>query len=111
MTWSVYVLAPVDFGWDYLKTVAETLADITTNSSWSDDLPVGEIEEFMKSWEDAKNLARVHGWEGDFREDPRVFWLPSEHTFVYGFVFKQDNNGTTFVVSPQPLPSVKALSL
>jgi hypothetical protein len=36
--------------------------------------------------------------------DPVVFWVPVEDSFRYGFVFKQDNNGSTFVVSPVPMP-------
>ena len=33
-------------------------------------------------------------------------WLPvwDTYEFSFGFVLKQDNNGTTFVVSPVPLP-------
>jgi hypothetical protein len=31
-------------------------------------------------------------------------WLPYDTEFAYGFVWKQDNNGTTFVASPVPMP-------
>jgi hypothetical protein len=55
----------------------------------------------------SKELATENGWEGDFRGSAYVFWIPDEHNMRYGFVWKQDNNGTTFVVSPVPLPHLK----
>jgi hypothetical protein len=51
-------------------------------------------------------LAERHGWEGDFSFPARVLWLLEEgsNAFAYAFVWKQDHNGTTYVVSPYPLP-------
>ena len=64
------------------------------------------LRKFLENFDSARKLARVRGWEGDYRagNEPRVFWLPAESEFLYGFVWKQDNNGTIFVVSPRPLP-------
>jgi len=60
---------------------------------------------FASEWSQAKELAEKKGWEGDFSHEPAVFWIPLQDTdFAYGFVFKQANSGTTFVVSPKPLP-------
>ena len=43
----------------------------------------------VTSEEEAKILAARAGWEGDFSEDPRVFWIPDELEFKYGFAIKQ----------------------
>ncbi|CRN68984.1 hypothetical protein AX279_17715 [Pseudomonas sp. J237] len=114
MNWLVYEILPVDFGWEHLRTVQQTLADITsapeTISDESQKLDLSEALQFSAKWEAAKTAAREHGWEGDFRHDPRVFWLPGETKFDLAFVFKQDNNGTTYVVSPVVLPWLDALT-
>lgn len=113
MNWFLYSLPPIDHGWQHLKTVKETLALIAKSDDemhGAGDFDSDEITSFMRRWESAKEAAKDHGWEGDFRGQPRVFWIPSENEFDVGFVFKQDNNGTTFVVSPQELPSVEKLT-
>lgn len=113
MSWIVYSVGPIDHGWEHLKTVKETLAVIATTEDEfleNGDIDTGTVTEFLQNWESAKQAAQSNGWEGDFRHEPRVFWLPSEVNFVYAFVFKQDNNGTTFVVSPQALPTMQELS-
>lgn len=105
--WQAYCIPPIDHGWQYLRTVAETLSDISAMDyevGIKGDIDAQTIREFLEGWEAAKEAAGEVGWEGDFRGHPRVFWLPSEYDCQFGFVFKQDNNGTTFVVSPQPLP-------
>lgn len=112
MSWKVYVLPPIDFGWEQLKTVRETLSSIDNASGESDSCADGDIGSnsvmtFVQDWEDAKHAATdvgVGSWEGDFRDPPRVFWVPDEGSFTYAFVFKQENNGNTYVVSPVDLP-------
>ena len=115
MAKSTYDISPIDVGWDNLKTVWETAALLgakdaesrarrETTSDCSYDLP-----KFLTAWEFAKQKAGDHGWEGDFRIDPVVFWVPDDTQFSYGFVFKQDNNGTTYIVSPVDMPHLKDL--
>jgi hypothetical protein len=94
-----YHLPPIDFGWNHLKTVSETITNFTHDEEYE-----CKISEFLRIWELSKNLSEEILWEGDFRESPRVFWIPSELKMIFGFVFKQDNNGSTFVVSPVELP-------
>lgn len=88
----VYVCAPIDLGWDRLPSVelAEGAGDHEVLASLQEELAR------------AKALAHTAGWEGDFRELPRVIWLPFPETaqFEPAFVWKQDNNGVVFVVSP-----------
>lgn len=112
MSWIVYELGPIDHGWENLKTVRETVADIAQNEdvlAQPHDLDGEAVRRFVDRWESAKDAAAAAGWEGDFRHPPRVFWLPYDISFEYGFVFKQDNNGTTYVVSPQDLPTLAQL--
>lgn len=115
MNWYVYDIIPIDFGWERLKTVKETLSLLADSDSNEFDAPKHDINDktvrdFIDMWASAKEAAAAKGWEGDFRHNPCVFWLPSEMDFVCAFVFKQDNNGTTFVVSPVPLPWLDSLT-
>jgi hypothetical protein len=112
MKWKVYEVPPIDNRWEFLKTIKETLGDIAKYSGEagdSDDPHFEELSDFVRAWESAKDAAAELGWEGDFVEEPRVFWLPTEMEFEYAFVFKQENNGTTYVVSPQELPTMQRL--
>ena len=103
MSFYVYPLSPIDHNWDMLRTVQETAVILSKaandgwTEAWEDRLTV-----FLSRWKFAQENARSNGWEGDFRGEPRVIWLPDPEAadFVPAFVFKQDNNGTTFVVSP-----------
>jgi hypothetical protein len=112
MTWYAYDITPIDSGWDYLRTIPETAALIGKHEAlgkmqgYSDAV---SVKDFLADFENAKVLAKEHGWEGDYRGEPHVFWIPVEGEVTYGFVWKQDNNGTTFIVSPQPLPWVSNL--
>lgn len=113
MAWYVYELSPIDHGWENLKTVEETVTYIRSIEENAKAVePLGDItptsSEFLEAWEHAQEEAREYNWEGDFRHAPKVFWLPhSDNYFAFGFVFKQDNNGTTFVVSPVDLPHLE----
>lgn len=108
----IYVVPPIDTRWEHLKTVGTTAADMAYAEAQA--RAVGErveqdpsYDDFMSAWEQAQGSARDKGWEGDFRNPPVVFWLPVGDSFQPGFVLKQDNNGTTFVASPVPLPHLK----
>lgn len=47
-------------------------------------------------------------WEGDIRnKEIYVFAVPDEMETSIGLVWKQDNNGTTFIISPVELPHLK----
>ena len=113
--WHAYELPPIDFGWEHLKTVEQTAADLaardaaeTVNHGSTSLLP--SAAGFIASWLSAKDAASQAGWEGDFRSQPVVFWVPGDNKFDYGFVLKQGNNGTTYVVSPVVVPHFAAMS-
>lgn len=104
-----YHIAPIDTGWENLRTVDQTIEDLDTvelraNPKGYGPAPDVSVDDFEYAWGEAKELAYGAGWEGDFKHDPVVFWVPVTDGFQYGFVFKQDNNGSTFVVSPVPMP-------
>lgn len=107
----VYAIGPIDFGWEHLATVEDFAAKLAAIDArvrvngWSGEFINSEM--FIGLWEQAKEQAKAAGWEGDFREPPAVFFIPENSTFMFGFVIKQDNNGTTFVVSPRRLPHLE----
>lgn len=105
MSWYAYFINPIDVHWEYLPTVDEFLTKI--KSSAGQYYPYAYVDrittEFEAAFENAQKLALEAGWEGDFRHDPSVFFLPDETEFAYGFAWKQDNNGDTVIVSPRPL--------
>jgi hypothetical protein len=105
--WHVYETSYIDWAWSALRSVDETRAVLAdnVNEEWS-DLSQHPVDEFDADFGEAKRLASEEGWEGDYRQGPVVFWLPDPNynSFVYGFFWKQDNNGTCYTVSPHPLP-------
>lgn len=114
MTWYVYEVSPIDHEWWGLakvSAVAETLAGrdarfLVEHGSVS-GIDGVTSDEFMDLWNSAREAAAGAGWEGDFRIPPVVMWLPTENQFRPGFVIKQDNNGSTYVISPVPLPHLE----
>lgn len=116
-TWIAYQIGPIDEHWGKLQTVPEVAAMLAKDEAM-DSVHAHEyvpwldgVARFLSNFEAAKRLARDAGWEGDYRHNdgPGVFWLPDDTAFTYAFVWKQDNNGTTFVVTPHPLPWLDAL--
>lgn len=97
--WYIYVVPPIDFHWEFLHevdNVSKLLKEGGEALEWSSL----NHEEFNDNWAQAQEAAKEYGWEGDFRDPPRVLWFPVDIEFAYGFCFKQGNNGTTFVISP-----------
>lgn len=92
----VYSIAPIDLwpGWfeesDYLKSAA--LIDTSF------------VDEYRALKEEAMEAALDAGWEGDFRQGPFVAGIPSANGEPRVMIaWKQESNGTTFVVSPVEL--------
>lgn len=112
----IYVIPPIDFGWEHLPTVEDTLKaikrdeEIRSNGGELYDLAY-RSEKFSKDWEQAVTIAKSMGMSSDFRQEPSVLWMPSELQMEYGFVFKEDNNGTTYVVSHIEMPWLESISM
>lgn len=94
----VYELGPVDY-WQGLIPI-EQLAD---------EYLARDLYRFaMRA---AFMVAKSTSWEGDFREGPFAFGLPTgDCDAALAVAWKQDNNGTTFVASPFPLPWLDPVS-
>ena len=99
-----YLISPIDFAWEHLKTVEETARELGAKEAAmaaSERIgPLTKTSTFLDDWTEAQRLATANGWEGDFKNDPAVFWIPCDGEFRYGFAIKQNNNGSTFVVTP-----------
>jgi hypothetical protein len=112
MSWFAYQIPPIDIGWDFLPTVKEFASRLGAQQALfkaehgrqADEGLEITLDEFLSRWESAQSAASAVGWDGDFRREPVVFLIPDETNFEYGFVIKQDNNGSTFVMSPVHLP-------
>ena len=110
-----YHLAPIDYGWEFLSTFEEMVAK---TAKYDAELFLREVDAhniegtlgYRKNLYDAfikaRQAAASVGWKGDFREYPRVIALPEPGgcEMVFAFVWKQDNNGSTFIISPVEMP-------
>lgn len=109
--WIAHAISPIDFRWEHLPTVEDVSATLAREDARDakDNMAhrsAPEASLFIESFQTAMALARKSGWEGDFLGEPHVLWLPAGDggTFDYAFVWKQENNGTTYVVTPYQLP-------
>lgn len=99
----LYAIEPIDWRWNLLPT----LSDIAM-SSCRDEYEEDEIvQDLFDSYARAMKAAEKSWWEGDFSQKPRVLLLPSGNEFEFGFVWKQNNGGMTFVASPVPLGNLE----
>lgn len=109
MAWITYQVAPIDFGWDNLQEVHEVTARLGRFEGQFIGPEIGSSEltvaDFLATFRAACAAAATAGCDmNDLRQPPGVFWIPVDDGFEPGFVFKVDNNGTTYVVAPVPLP-------
>jgi hypothetical protein len=105
----VYAISPIDHwgGWRRFDEAMLPGPSDAYPSRFSYDWQFGPtLEELNIRLKLAMQLARNDGWEGDVREGPYWAPLPIDEPGVYDFViaWKQDNNGTCYVVSPFALP-------
>lgn len=115
-----YRISPIDFGFRYLRRLEEfrdlaRLEDLAKYEGlgqyqgFTSTFSRATLERFDLNFEAAKRMAADLLWEGDFREGPFVMPVLVELEVGYAFVWKQENNGSTFVISPVPLPYVEHL--
>lgn len=103
----VYVGGPIDM---FAGTFTELeLVDYIMNGS---DAPEYECEfeegDYNTKGPLATMFADIRAYmrfftDGDLRQDIRAFAIPCSESTRYGFIAKLDNNGTTYVFSPEPL--------
>ena len=88
----------------YLEYLDDKISDWRLNN---DRIPKstlakeGLIAVFHNVQKDMLNI----GWDGDYDQQPRVFFLPcpESESFELGFVWTQRRDGLTFIASPVPL--------
>jgi len=93
----VYAISPLDFFYDATVTVQEWVAytedppslGLTRQQRWADFLAA------------VVAVSQHEYWEWELRDEPRVAYDAISDR--YYFIFKIDNNGTTFVVSHEPI--------
>jgi hypothetical protein len=113
MSYFTYQISPIDIGWEHLRSVEETaleIADTDVRERIRDEqfnFAYPPLDSFLSRWDAAKHAAKGAGWEGDFIQGPCVFWMPTNDGMDFGFVFKQQNNGTTFVMAPVEMPHLE----
>ncbi len=81
----IYAINPIDHDWDRMTAADE------------------HDPELLAVLEKAK---KTGVWEGDFQHRPRTILIPvlGYPNLISAFIWKQDNNGTTFIASPVELP-------
>ncbi|RYG57718.1 MAG: hypothetical protein EON56_01825 [Alphaproteobacteria bacterium] len=91
-----YALPPMDIwaGWSKPESL---LTD-----HWEHHSGSIQRDAYLQQLARSEAIARAAGWEGDKRSGPYIAGLPydsvTDTPFMIGW--KQDSNGTTFVVSP-----------
>ena len=78
---------------EYDPTASNELDEGTYNHNGPSGIGFASIAAYMRFFTD-----------NDLREPIRLFALPGEMDMQYGFIAKLDNNGTTYVFSPDELP-------
>jgi hypothetical protein len=97
----IYGLFPIDYGWDYLPLLSDIEVREGKNGGLNDLNLSGAREMLMRA---TPCLINDMGWEGDFAVPLRAILLPSGDTDMeIALVWKQSNNGNSYVVSPKPL--------
>ena len=86
----------------------------TGRSAWDNYQDWGTIAQVCKHVAELKSKAeaafKTIEWDGDVREGPYYFALPSDTDLSIGYIIKQENNGACFVASPEPLPNLDSLA-
>lgn len=131
----LYILPPVDFGWDLLPTVSECAAKLTAHDAqdllaeyelhlcWLGDenhdddtrfMTGGGMERCARMLQELRrafDLGLRHGWGSMLRHKPRVMPIADDAEFIHAFAWKEDKNGTTYVASPVALPHLNEIAL
>ena len=105
-----YSIVPLDFGWQTMPT-AEAYRGLLMKDAYSVTQGAESVRAFNEFLQRSLDFASEKTvWEGDFREEPRIVVMPGECETVLAVLWKQENNGDTFVVSQVALPWLAAIS-
>ncbi len=87
---------------DFLKNIIE-------DESIGQSAAISHIEKLINALTEGMNSMPM--WDGDIYEGVFVFSIPDEIACKIGFIWKQKNNGHTFVLSPVLLPHLEEFSV
>ena len=103
-----YTLSPIDY-FDGCLKLDEFIEDIV--KSEDDEGFDNGIEKYKKADSIIScfidSMCEFKYWEGDIVIPVKIFTIPCEVQTEVGFICKQSNNGTTFVISPVELPHLE----
>jgi hypothetical protein len=104
----IYVTKPIDdwWGWQRPEDVFRHGLNIALVGT-----PFRSTGQWHELWDRAQHQARkAFDWDGEIREGPFISVLPHPESGGSEIIiaWKQDNSGTTFIVSPFRLPWVEA---
>jgi hypothetical protein len=84
--WIIYCCAPIDFGWEFTTPVS------------------AKDERLFQILAAARKMPGGYAWEGDFRYEPRyLVWVSDDASLSHGYIWKQENNGTTYIAMTGPV--------
>lgn len=111
MNYYLYEFYHIDYDWDmveelenYLKRADEN-STICSNCKYRCASCNKRVDVLSKQWSAISAFARKHGgWDGEYSEKPRIGFIPNGcggAGFSAYYVWKQSNNGTCFIVTPE----------
>lgn len=102
MPWTLYHIPPMDSGWDLFDPLERARCTTLLSEVCCHDEECYEFELsiFDAALEAARIEARRLGWRGDISGETKVIWLPGDCAPCYGFAWKSQDKGSTYVASP-----------
>jgi hypothetical protein len=114
-----YRVNPIDFGFELMPTVEEHMARLQRQKTYHQSFAhspyegshadCSRPEAFAAFLSLGRKAALTVDWDGDVRDHMHVFFVPGDNKMHAAIIWKQENNGDTFVVSPIPLPHLQEL--
>lgn len=116
----MYSFCSIDRNWDRLPTVKDFIKENLFKESliyrkarsgeFYKDLSssIDEVQHIAEVLKKCLQYAEEHMcWDNTFSQEPRIFFIPPtglSYEFDFGFAWKIENNGATYIASPIELP-------
>ena len=94
-----YVMSPIDWFYGCMTLEEYFEARVSLRSAYGVEAVVSLTMSSL-----LVEMQSIREWEGDISEGIYVFAIPNESMCNIGFIWKQSNNGTTFIISEVELP-------
>lgn len=111
-----YCLESSEIEWTLLTSCRQYRTWLSTRFCTAEERParsarLRDIEDFESFYGQAIDLARSMGSKGDFLVEPHVGFLPSSHLLSAYIVWKDDDHGSTFIVSSVEMTWLNGVAL